>query len=423
MIRVSPQRAPMDAPVEIQLDGLEASSQVTVSAQLAGYGDRWVSAATFVADAAGRVNLGHDAPVVGSYEGVDGMGLFWSMHREPDGEGAYAPDGVLTVTLAAEVGGQVVDSTQVERLLFADGVTTIRVREDGLIGTFCLPPGTGLHPGLLVLGGSGGGLGANVWQAAVLARHGFATLALAYFAMESLPERLASIPLEYFERAIGWLKGQAEVGEEKVGVIGTSRGGELALLLGATFPEQVGAVVAYVPSHVTWRGFGSGPTTPIPSWTFHGGPIPMMRRPRPAHLVPPVEPSGVPFALTPGFLASLDDRDEEQQAAIPVERIGGPVLLISGRDDAMWPSTLMADRVVERLAARGHAHPVEHRAYAGAGHAIGLPYLPASTSGFHPVEKRLYDFGGTQRGTAHASIDSWTRVIGFLRESLGPPDS
>ena len=40
------------------------------------------------------------------------------------------------------------------------------------------------------------------------------------------------------------------------------------------------------------------------------------------------------------YLINLEDRAAIRDAAIPVERIRCPLLLVSGDDDAMWPSTL-----------------------------------------------------------------------------------
>ena len=59
-----------------------------------------------------------------------------------------------------------------------NGVTRGEVRAHGLVATLCTPPG-GPAPGVLLLGGSEGGRHAN--DAALLASHGFAVLALAYF--------------------------------------------------------------------------------------------------------------------------------------------------------------------------------------------------------------------------------------------------
>ena len=42
----------------------------------------------------------------------------------------------------------------------------------------------------------------------------------------------------------------------------------------------------------------------------------------------------------------------------------------------------------------------------------------ALTFGLHPVDKRLYDYGGDPASIARARADSWPRAIEFLRRSL-----
>jgi len=92
---------------------------------------------------------------------------------------------------------------------------------------------------------------------------------------------------------------------------------------------------------------------------------------------------------------------------IPVERINGPVLLVSGQDDTVWASSYMTDQVVERLRRHEFQHPVIHLSYEDAGHAIGRPHYR-----MFPV------FGGTSRGNARARADHWERMIEFLDENL-----
>ena len=199
-------------------------------------------------------------------------------------------------------------------------------------------PGAGPHPVVITLSGSGGGLSEG--GAALYASHGYAGFALAYFNYADLPQDLIEIPLEYFETAIGWLQRQPRLDGDRIAVSGTSRGGELVLLLGATFPA-VKAVIAYVPSGIVHGGIGrSGVRGASPAWTFRGEAIPYMQ-PRPEKLSaePPPPPKGEPIPLTPRFLRGLEDAEAAARAEIPVERINGPVLLISGKDDAMWPST------------------------------------------------------------------------------------
>ena len=104
----------------------------------------------------------------------------------------------------------------------------------------CCPLLAGGAGGVLVLGGSEGGLVEGF--ASALARHGFATMALAYFAMQGLPPKLIEIPVEYFRRALDWLRAQPETSPARPAVVGSSKGGEAALLVASTY-DDVGAVV------------------------------------------------------------------------------------------------------------------------------------------------------------------------------------
>jgi len=63
----------------------------------------------------------------------------------------------------------------------------------------------------------------------------------------------------------------SEVDPHAIGVIGGSRGGEAALLLGASFP-QLAAIVAEVPSGVAW-GAPRADGSETSSWTRGGVPV------------------------------------------------------------------------------------------------------------------------------------------------------
>jgi dienelactone hydrolase len=210
-------------------------------------------------------------------------------------------------------------------------------------------------------------------------------------------------------------------------VIGGSRGGELALLA-ASLLEQIGAVVALVPSHVSWSGLDAGGPVDAPAWTFRGQPIPYAPHgPDPsAHR----DPSTGAIVLRSAYDAVLEDDPASLRAAeIPVERITGPILFVSGEDDPFWPSTAMADFAMRRAADRGFAHKRIHLRYPGAGHnCAGVPGIPLSSWIEHPLTGGRYSFGGTLATSARARIDSWPLVIRFLREagptngSAAPPD-
>jgi acetyl esterase/lipase len=101
---------------------------------------------------------------------------------------------------------------------------------------------------------------------------------------------------------------------------------------------------------------------------------------------------------------------DTSSAEIPVENIHGPVLLLSGKDDQIWPSSLMAARLLERL--RRHGHPCADQAvsYDAVGHWIPCEYL--ATAGERQKMKLV--IGGTPEGTAAALADSWPKILQFL---------
>src|SRR5437763_1684078 len=116
-------------------------------------------------------------------------------------------------------------------------MSAIKVADEGLVASLYLPDTAGKHPAVIVVSGSDGGIATASMYAEPLAALGYASLALAYFAMDGLPRDLVEIPLEYFKRAIDWLRAHPAVDGERIAIVGSSRGGEAALLVAATYPE------------------------------------------------------------------------------------------------------------------------------------------------------------------------------------------
>jgi dienelactone hydrolase len=407
---LAPPFALVDATLSVQVVGMEPFRTVTVRAVMRPQGRLWwESHATFQADAQGAIDLSTHKPQSGTYEQTDPMGLFWSMSLQSAQDmdsiaasGLSLPAG--TVRVLAEVDSQIAAWTDIVRKGKSSDVAVARVRENGLAGTFYRPVGPGPFPAVLVLGGSDGGIENPARQSALLASHGFAALAPAYFRYEHLPRYLLNIPLEYFQTAIEWLVSNPDVKRGSLGVVGRSRGAELALILGATFPE-VKCVVAYVPSDRANPSFGN--LWEDMRWPSNTDPLtrdltsqssPSARKQRPAWLS-----HGQPLGYS----------------SIPVERIRGPVLLISGKQDPIWASAQMSEQIIKRLQEFQHPYADEHLSYDHAGHMISFPYMPTTlTRLMHPVAGSIVDLGGSAQGNAFANADSWPRVLQFLGDNL-----
>ena len=302
-----------------------------------------------------------------------------------------------------------------------DEVQIVRqpVEREDLAGTLFHPAAPGPYPAVVVFGGWGGGV--REGGAEALASEGFAALALAYIGDDPLPRDLVEIPLEYFAGAISWLKAQPTVDADRIAVMGNSKGGELALLLGATYPEDVKAVVGYVPSAVVWQGTTSDQSSSSldlrSSWSLGGEPLPFVRFASPLPSEMPWMTGfffGAPMATGPIFYErALEDEAAVAAATIAVEKINGPVLVISGADDQLWPSTRLSEMVIERLEAHDHPFPYEHLRYEGAGHMILMPNSEPET---HQMDR--FEVGGNKEANEFANRDSWQKVLGFLERSL-----
>ena len=418
MIEIEPTDSLVDAPLNVRLRGLKSHEHVTIRAR-ATFLERagtWSASVVYQADDAGEVDLNVHTPIAGDFTEADANGLIWSLRPDDSNTNARSlSDGLHQYELAivAQTESVLLEQAVVRRAI-AEDVQVVEVRESGFQANLFLPDGSGPFPTVLVLGGSGGGFPDSL--AALFASHGFAAVSLAYFGVEGLPPELRRIPLEYFESVLQWIADHPLLRADRLAVSGTSRGGELALLLASRYP-QLRSVVAYVPSSHVWgavsRHDDLGTEEEYAAWTQERTAIPYAGRVRNDAVEP--DAHGV-IRLAPAFLEYLADREHSDPAVIPVERINGPVLLISGTDDALWPSTHFGDLIVQRARDKGFDFAVEHLIFEGAGHSIGAGYAPTTVNqAFHPIRKAIIDLGGTPAGLAKARAESWPRVLDFVR--------
>jgi dienelactone hydrolase len=291
----------------------------------------------------------------------------------------YPPGGWYSVRFQAAIrvsvvsGRRTLASTTARRFVADDSVKVDeeRPQQTGFYGEYVRPPATRGHTAILLIGGSEGGLsGGNT--AELLASHGYPVLDLAYFSEPGLPSQLQNIPLEYFERALQWLATQPEVDSQKIVVIGGSRGGEGALLIGSVYPQLVHAVAAYVPSEDVHLAI---PPLTGPAWTLNGVGLPSQ----------PIE----------------------------VEKIAGPVFAVGALDDHLWSSANAVLAIKKRLLDHGRSD-FTGLVYERAGHGVGLmiPNIPS----FPSVNSRygVLNLGGTTADDQAARRDSWPKLLRFL---------
>ncbi|MBB6018766.1 acyl-CoA thioesterase/bile acid-CoA:amino acid N-acyltransferase family protein [Deinococcus radiopugnans] len=383
-IQLSPPNL-VTAPFEITASDLPPSSKVQVTVHTVDqHGEPWQSAATFTTTPDGSLDLSEQAPLGGSDHNTDAGGLLWSLRPRPELSPAYfePPTGGYDVTVSVTLGNVLLAQASTRRLMRRPDLLETPVREQGLVGTLFRPSShQPLRGACIRLGGSEGGL--YDLEGALLASEGFLTLSLAYFGVPdtALSEQLINIPLEYFQQAIVFVRAQPEVAGRRIGITGASKGGEAALLIAATYPESIGAVAAFSPGGLVFEGIDRTRTFPagqaMSSWSLDGQPLPYVayRTDWNALFAGPG-----PYSMTPAHREAVAaaSPQELRAATIPVERIDGPVLLVSGEQDQVWQATELSRCVEERREQAGR--PVRHLWHPRAGHALSLPGLPTYSS-------------------------------------------
>jgi hypothetical protein len=122
--------------------------------------------------------------------------------------------------------------------------------------------------------------------------------------------------------------------------------------------------------------------------------------------------TGTPVRQTPLFLEDMAHATDPDKIAIPVEQIHGAVMLLAGADDQIWPSTMMAERIMARLRLRAHTYRDQSLTFADVGHAIPYVYLPTRGN----WRDSPFAVGGTPEGMAKAQANAWPQILKFLSD-------
>lgn len=315
--------------------------------------------------------------------------------------------GIFLVAVAVVLGilgWLVVSKPWVMAVQVADpGIGGRRINEAGVFGNYYPAVLAGQHPGILIIGGSEGGLDPQVDRdARALNREGFSVLALSFYRAPGQPSTIDLIPLETFDLALDWLAGRSEVDRSRLAMIGMSKGAEAALLV-ATHRQDLSAVVAAVPSSVVWPGFDWARFRGLKhsSWSRAGSPVVAL----------PYGEMRWRQGVASIYANGLEQLAQHPEAIIPVEKSDAAILLICGGRDQVWPSCLMSKQIRARSERLGgpRVHILD---YPDGDHgSFGSPLEEGD-------EPRRFGFSKEASGSAAARADSWPKVTSFLHESL-----
>ena len=186
-------------------------------------------------------------------------------------------------------------------------------------------------------------------------------------------------PLERIEKAIHWLKAH---GNQKIGIVGASTTGTLALTAASYF-EDITLTISLAPSDFIWQGFMQGKKDGCKEWpieseslfSYKGKPLPYMpfcyKHPEYWHVIEQeTKRTGDMVNSRKLFEDSEKAHPITEDEMIRIERIHGKLLLVGAEDDALWDTAKYIRRMKKRLEERPHQCNPEFAIYAHGTHFV-----------------------------------------------------
>lgn len=385
-------------------------------------GEEFSSYGVFYSNEKGEIDLDSVKPIEGTYKKADCMGLIYSLEKSKTEGKNFAEnisiDKPIIMNMIFETTTERKE-VELKRLFKTEDITTKYI-SDEFIGRLFYKQNSN-NKTILMLGGSDGSLDALDLLAAPLASRGFNVLTVAYFALEGLPDKLEEVPLEYFEKVFKWISENEITNTKEIFVHGTSKGGELALLLASRY-EQVKKVVVSQPHTYCFQalnGMMSGKDTS--SWSYKGEPIPYINVDNDIFFEEQKKDisKGIPFGFASTYKKSFERADNKENARIKIENSKADILMIAGKKDNIWNSYDACLDALEILEENNYPYKVELLTYNNMGHPLPIPYIiPLRETLCVNMGGGIFSSGGTIEGNTEGQFESWKRTIEFYKEPI-----
>lgn len=371
----------------------------------------------------GEVDLDLVEPVSGTYESANSMGLIYSLKKSKT-EGKNIAENIsidepIIINMIFESNDKRKE-INLKRLFKTEDVIVKHIAEEEFSGELFYKKESN-NKTILVLGGSSGDMKALAILAAPLASRGFNVLMVPFFASEGLPDNLEKVPLEYFEKIFEWINKNEVISTNDIYVHGTSKGGEIALLLTSRY-KQIKKVVAVEPHAYCFqalKGMMSGNN--VSSWSYKGESIPFIEVDNNIFFEEQKKDieNGIPFGFASTYKKSIERATNKEEARIKVENSEADILMITGKADNIWNSYDGCLVIEDNLNKNNYPYKVEILTYDKMGHPMPVPYvIPISEILSMNMMGGVFTSGGTIEGNAEGQYESWKRTIEFFMEPL-----
>uniref|UniRef100_A0A8C6TX17 Acyl-CoA thioesterase 19 n=1 Tax=Neogobius melanostomus TaxID=47308 RepID=A0A8C6TX17_9GOBI len=397
-LSVQPCRALVDEKFKVLVQKAPPGAQLTVrSHHHSENKHEWEAFGHYICDSTGPR---------GTYEGVEPMGLLWSLRPVPGSKPGLRlrkmnVETPMEVTVSVYQGHLSEDFSEqralaavvVERWYMAPGVRRIPVTEHDTM----LCSGPGRFPAVLDLWGGGGNL--MEYRASLLASHGFAALVLDYLTNELTKTTGKMMENDYFEVAFKFLEQHPQIVGSRIAMWGLSFGTAMTLKM-AVYSNviKLRCAVCYSGSHIQPV---DGSVKDIKE--YMGKKRENIRVTENQEVI--FRDLTLPVPKDPAFKVDMG-------------RLQCPLQVVVGLDDQSWPAYESAMDMKVMMEEAGNSHLLTLLTYPHTGHLIEPPYSPyVRTSILRPFPVKVL-WGGETAAHSRAQEDAWRKTLLFLREHL-----
>lgn len=364
----------------------------------------WTSKNKYIADMNGIVNLNSTPPISGYYKGAFPMGCISFMKpiitkkiikKYKDIEDISLNDS-YGIEISIYLSDKLIDTKVIERRFLKKDISLEEVHSKYYEARYFCKKNQASLPAIMVVSGSEGGIEKAQCIAQLLANHGYATLAIAYFGLNSISEHLSEIPLECVQEAIRYLKNKKEVNPERIGIYGRSKGAELALL-SANYFNDIRCTVLNSPTNLVFEGINKRLPSKTSSWTFKNKQISYFRFNFINFLY-----SKIKNEIYPNLVNEIGNDCE-----IPIHNIKSNILCLTATDDEIWDSYKSTIQINKRFNEMEFDYNFEYQFFMNSGHMMTVPFIANNR---YPKMNEVSVMNDT--------LDSWKATLLFFNKYL-----
>lgn len=296
-----------------------------------------------------------------------------------------------------------------------DSISVSNFEVEGAMGKFLEKRENVDRPIVIVLPGSSKGFIKEQSVIGIIEK-GYDVLLLAYHGIENLPNEMEKIPIEGVNNSIQWLRKNGVKEQRKIVVLGISKGAELGLVYASKY-DDIDGLVCYSPSnfvlpnHVGVKKEESYKS----SWTYKGEELSYAR------IEKFTDPAGK-IEYKKYIEPILKDSTELMRGRIQVEDIKCPILLLSGKDDKVWPAYEMS-LLIKRDVEKNNSNRVDVVGYENCGHQFfwfgkGEPQKVATSQSMRltGIKRHRFIYGGEKASILKAMKASNEAFFDFMKK-------